>query len=331
MTTASDPVAPSRPAEEAASATMRVVGMPGPFAAWGLSWVCQILEHAGHAPDVVPLAEAAPGFRLGFGHAALPLPPGGRSVVFLDTPAAAVGALLPQRRDPMDVARELTQVLAPLPALLQEGGALLVRREASPDLAATRRAIARLLLPALPPPDVAMPCEAAFGQIPPEPTLSGQALTLTRQVLDPMFALVLGDRQHPVVWPLSCFYAGDQPGEQAAPIVDTEGPARILYYGPYFHLPPGRWRVEIQMFFSNDVPASMFAAEMIAGGATLARIEFRPEYGGLFQAVMPLVLDATAGQIEFRIWMLSGTISGQFGLRQVRLMKLDDESAALSA
>lgn len=311
MTTPSDP----------AAVPLRVIGMPGTFADWGLAFVCQILEHAGHRPEVVPLAEAASGWRIGFGHAAPAAPVEGRSLVFLDTPAAAVAALLGPRGDALEVVRELTGLLAPLPALLRAPGALLVRRDPAMDMAATRAAIARHLLPALEPPETPLPCEAGFDSAAPDPPFSGQTLALVRQVVAPMLALAAGATDTPIVWPLSCFYSGDQPGEQASPIMDTTGPARILYYGPYFHLPPGRWRVAIQMFFSNDVPASMLAAE-IRGSETLARIEFRPAHGGLFQADMTLPVAGAEERIELRLWLLSGTISGQFGLRQVLLTPL---------
>lgn len=301
------------------AAPIRWIGLPGPFAAWGLTWAREILAHAGTAaPDILP-AEPQPADGAG-----------GRSVVFLDTPTAAALALLPRHGDPTAVARELTRLLAPLPALLARPETLLVRRGPTLDLAATRAALARHLLPDAPPPEAPLPSEAGFDPAAPEPPLSGLMAALVRQVLQPMFALALGEGQAPVIWPLACFYAGDQPGEQAAPVVETEGPARILYYGPYFHLPAGRFRVDVQMFFSNDVPASMFAAEMVAG-TPLARIEFRPEYGGLFQATMPLIVERADLPIEFRIWLLSGTISGQFGLRQVLLTPLPGDAEAVAA
>ncbi len=304
-----------------AALPLRVIGTPGAFAEWGLAWVCQILEQAGQRPEVVPLAEAAAGWRIGFGPAAPAVAAEGGRIVFLDTPAAAVAALLAARGDALEAVRELTGLLAPLPALLRAPGTLLIRRDPAMDVAATRAALARHLLPALPPPETPLPCEAAFDPAAPDPAFTGQTLALVRQVVAPMLAHAAGAGGEPIVWPLTCFYSGDRPGEQAAPIIDTTGPARILYYGPYFHLPPGRWQVAIQMFFSNDLPASVLAAEM-RGRETLARIEFRPTHGGLFQAAMTLAVAHPEERIELRLWLLSGTISGQFGLRQVLLTPL---------
>jgi hypothetical protein len=308
------------PGRDAAAATIQVVGFPGLFAEWGLLWVHEILGHAGLAPQIVPLTEAGPGLRIGFGHAPLLPSPCSRTVVFLDTLPAAVGGLLMLRTEPAEVVRDLTATLAPLAVLLRDPSALLIEIEPGLDLAATRHAIAHHLLPGWPSPPQ-LPCEQAFDRTAPQPQLSGQALALTRQVLQPMLAHATGREQQPIVWPLSCFYSGDRPGEQAPAVMETAGYARVLYYGPYFQLPPGRWRVDVQLFFFNDVPASLLAAEM-HGRTQLARVEFRPVHCGLFQASMPLEVDAAEGRLELRICLVNGTISGMVGLHQVVLVPL---------
>ena len=321
MTMTSDQAPPAAPAEDASAVPVRVIGMPGGFAERGLAWVCQILEHAGHAPQVVPLADAAPGWRIGFGHVPPAAPPGGRVVVFLDSLPAVLTPLLRQRNDTLDAVRELTGFLAPLPSLLQALGVLVVRREPGMDVAATRQAIARHLLPDRDPPATAMPCEAGFDPAALDPAPSGQPLALLRQVLAPMLAFAEGARE-PIVWPLCCFYAGDHPGELAPPIVETLGPARILYYGPYFHLPPGRWQVDVQLFFANDIPDSILSAELYAQDV-LAQVEMHPQYGGLFQGGMSMTVPRADHGIEFRLWIRFGALSGHLGLRQVLLTPLE--------
>jgi hypothetical protein len=308
-----------------AAATIQVVGFPGAFAEWGLLWVRQILEHAGLSPQIVKLREAGPGLRIGFGHAPrLPRAPA-RTVVFLDTLPAAMGGLLLLRTEPAEVVRDLADTLAPLAAILREPDALLIQRGPMLDLDATRHAIARHLLPdSAPPPTLA--CERAFDLASPQPQLTGQALALTRQVLEPMLAHAIGRESPPIVWPLNCFYSGDRPGEQAVPVIETAGFARVLYYGPYFKLPPGRWRVDVQLFFFNDVPASLIAAEML-GRTQLARIECRPVHCGLFQASMPIEVDMAEERLELRICLVNGTISGMLGLHQVVIVPVAETAA----
>lgn len=306
--------------EDVASLPVRIIAMPGPMADAGLAWVCQVLEHAGQAPQVVPLAEAAPGWRLGFGPVAPEAPFAGRTIVFLDTPSAMLLRLLAGRHDVLEVVREATAILAPLGPVLRAPGTLVIRRAPDMEKPAVRQAIARHLLPALPPPDVAMPCEADFDPTAPDPAFHGQAQALLRQVLEPMLAVANGAPE-PIVWPLCAFYSGDRAGELAAPIVETAGPARILYYGPYFHAPAGDWRVDVQLFFSNDVPDSMLSAEIFTS-ELLAQVGMHPEHAGLFEAGMKVTLPDAGERVEFRLWTRFGAFSGHMGLRQVTLTPL---------
>lgn len=299
---------------------VRVIAMPGAMADMGLAWVCQILEHAGLAPQVVPLADAAPGWRLGFGPVAPEAPFAGRTIVFLDTPSAMLLRLLAGRHDVLEVVREATAILAPLGPVLRAPGTLVIRREPGMDKPAVRHAIAHHLLPGLPPPDAAMPCEAEFDPTAPDPTFHGQSQALLRQVLEPMLAFANGMRE-PIVWPLCAFYSGDRMGELAAPIVETAGPARILYYGPYFHAPAGDWRVDVQLFFSNDVPDSMLSAEIFTSELR-AQVGMHPEHAGLFEAGMTVTLPRAEERVEFRLWTRFGAFSGHLGLRQVTLTPL---------
>lgn len=323
MATASDQAQEAAPAEDASALPVRVIGMPGDFAALGLAWVCQILEHAGQQPQVVALAEAAPGWRVGFGHVPRAEPFAGRTIVVLDTLASVLAALLRQRGDALVAVQELTGFLAPLADVLRGPGVLIVRREPNMDVAATRAAIAAHLLPGTPPPEAALPCEAGFDPAAPEPVLIGQPLALLRQVLEPMLAFAQGARE-PIVWPLCCFYSGDRMGELAPPIVETSGPARILYYGPYFHLPAGRWQVDVQLFFSNDVPDSLLAAEIYTQHK-LTEATLHPRQAGLFEAGMTASVPRPDEWVDFHLCTRFGAFSGQLGMRQVTLTPLDEE------
>ena len=322
MAAASDQAQETALADDASALPVRVIGMPGDFTAMGLAWVCQILEHAGQPPQVVPLAEAAPGWRVGFGHVPPAEPFAGRTIVFLDTLPHVLAALLRQRADALVAVQELTGFLAPLANVLRHPGVLVVRREPGMDMAATRAAIASHLLPGAPP-EAAMPSEAEFDPAAPAPALIGQPLALLRQVLTPMLAYAQGARE-PIVWPLCCFYAGDRPNELAPPIVETSGPARCLYYGPYFHLPAGRWQVDVQLFFSNDVPDSLLSAEIFAQDS-LAQVGMHPQHAGLFEAGMVAIVPSCEDRLQFRLWNRFGALSGQVGLHQVLLTSLEAE------
>jgi hypothetical protein len=234
--------------------------------------------------------------------------------VFLDSPLRALHELLGAGVETIAAARMLTSTLAPLPDVLRAGGALLVRRTPDLDLAATRRAIASHL--GLPVPPGPLAAESAVDLAAGTPALSGQPLALLRQVLIPLQDFATDAASGPIVWPLACFYNGDQVNELAPPLIELAGPARVLYYGPYFHLPRGRWRVDVQFFFSSEARNAPLAVE-VTDSDTLARVSMRPTRGGVFQASFPLAVTQPEKQIEVRVWLMRGAIEGQVGLRQV--------------
>jgi hypothetical protein len=285
-----------------------VVGLPGAFSQWGVSLIREMLAAAGSASAVVLLHQAP---ALGY-----PREQGSRCVVLLDEPDRALAELTAQGMEPMAATRHLTAWLAPLPGLLGEPGTFLVARAALADMAALRSGLAAHLLPHGPWPDGAMAAESAIDATAPGPQLSGQALALARQVLRPMAEHAAGRRGVPIVWPLTCFYAGDHLDEVAPPLVDVVGPARVLYYGPYFHLPAGNWRVDVQFFCSETLAGALLGVEIFSD-RELARASVRPSHGGLFQASFPLVTQRPEERIEARIWLLAGVLDGQLGLRQV--------------
>jgi len=320
---------------------LRVLGFPGAFVAWGVECVRQILASNGYAPQISPLdqvspdsddaaADAAVAVHILLGHGPVMTPAGTMAsaklptIVFLDTPAWPVHELLSSGQDPMDAVRMLTATLAPLAAVLREDGVLLLRRTREMDLSATQSAIASHLSATRPLPSGVLAACATIDTSSPPPQLVGQALSLTRQVLTPLTNLVTGAAHDTLVWPLACFYSGDYPGELASPLMEVVGPARVLYYGPYFHLPRGRWRAEVELFVSGTMRDKMLAIDVFAG-EELARRQFRPADGGLLLVSLSFVVDRAEDRLEMRVWLLAGAIEGYLGLRHVSLHPVEGE------
>ncbi|MEZ5817637.1 MAG: hypothetical protein R3D44_11175 [Hyphomicrobiaceae bacterium] len=104
-------------------------------------------------------------------------------------------------------------------------------------------------------------------------------------VVDPLLAFARGDFLRPVVWPTSVFKAYDRPDEPARKAIEVAGPARNIYYGPYFYLPPARYRVEVILDFSDEISDVPFVLEMHGvTWLTKAKIEERRSghYRGYF-------------------------------------------------
>jgi hypothetical protein len=192
--------------------------------------------------------------------------------------------------------------------------------------AATLQAIAAHLMPTLSPAPTAVWSNGAVDEAETAVKAPDTAIDLARQALAPLINLVGGATREPIFWPLSCFYWGDHPGEAAPPIVDLLGPRRTLYYGPYFHVPRGRWRVDVQLFFSDDVRDTNFVIDVVTGmhsDVELAKVWIRPPGGGLFLASFPAIIERPEEKIEIRVRLDRGAIEGQVGLRQVALHPAD--------
>jgi hypothetical protein len=311
-----------------AAVCLRVIGFPGSFTAWGLECVRQILESAGYSSQVTPsdqspddAGDTSVAVRVLFGHGPVVTQSSTaptRTIVCLDTPVRPFHELLASGRDAADAARVLTGTLASLGSILREDGVLLIRRTIEMDPVATQSAIARhisgiLTLPGEPAP-TCPPIDTSAAP----PSLAGQALTLLRQTVIPLADFVTGRARDAIVWPLACFYSGDYPNELASSFIEVVGRARMLYYGPYFHLPLGRWRADVQIIVSGNLHDKKLAVDVFCG-VVLARHQFTPAQGGLLQASLPFIVERTEDRIEVRVELLEGAIEGYLGLKQVFL------------
>jgi hypothetical protein len=108
----------------------------------------------------------------------------------------------------------------------------------------------------------------------------------------------------------------------ASSFIEVVGRARILYYGPYFHFPPGRWRADVQFIVSGNMHDKKLAVDVYSG-VGLARQEFKPAQGGLLQASLPFLVAAPQERIEVRVELLEGAIEGYLGLKQVLLHPIE--------
>jgi hypothetical protein len=321
---------------QAASGILRVIGFPGSFAAWGLECLRQILQSSGYTTRLMPLDLPPPGPHdtmadtdtavcVLFGHGPVVVQTGIvplRTIVFLDAPARSFRELLSNGADPVDAARMLTATLAPLASVLSEDGVLLVQRTVEMDPAATQAAIASHVSAVLTLPSALAAVCPPVGTSEPPPALLGQALTLLRQTVTPLENFVIRRARDPIVWPLACFYSGDYPNELASPFIEVAGRARILYYGPYFYLPCGRWRADVQIIVSGNMHDTKLAVNVYAG-EQLARHEFKPAQGGLLQASLPFIVEQTRKQIEVHVLLQEGAIEGYLGLKQVLLHPIE--------
>jgi len=71
--------------------------------------------------------------------------------------------------------------------------------------------------------------------------IAAESVPMIETVVLSAFEYGRGRTHVPVTWPRECLFWGDRPNEALPRVRDLTGPSRILAYGPYLPLPPGRW------------------------------------------------------------------------------------------
>lgn len=175
-----------------------------------------------------------------------------------------------------------------------------------------------------PPPGLEAAAERVIkGYVPPGFALSRELEQLTGCLLAPLDALFNFRSMPPIVWPGATFLRGDRPDQPLASEVDLAGGARCLVYGPYFHMPAGRWAARATLAFGADTRDQTFAVEVVAG-EVVGRIRVSPEAPGRYAATVTFATSAPLVPVEMRVLMENGAIEGTFLLEDVKFNRIDD-------
>ena len=303
----------------AAHAAITIIGFPGAFFDWGVATVESLLGAAGRpfarqwlTDDAAPNAADGVQLLLSHGPYFASRPAAAPTLVFLDDPGPALLGLLGHNDDAVGMTRLLTQTVAPLAAVLRAPQTMLIRPAASLHAAQMMHDIAAFLGLKVSPDGCQTLAPPALVAAP-----DGLARQIIDELLAPMIATVVTGVRQPYELPRECLLAI---GPVPAPAVhDLVGPARLLYFGPYFHFLPGDWQVELDLFFSDDVHQTVFAAE-VCTDAVLAKVQMRPGKGGLFRTSFPVRFSQPEARMEVRVWVNRGAIEGRMGLRRVRFL-----------
>ncbi len=114
-------------------------------------------------------------------------------------------------------------------------------------------------------------------------------------------------------WPRQCFLSGDQPNSAVPVAIDVTGRARIIFYGPYLHLPRGRWKARMLIGFSRDIRGMPFSID-IHSTESLGKARILAVRGGIFDFEFEARVTAPHEPIEVRIMSEQGAIEGHMGL-----------------
>lgn len=150
--------------------------------------------------------------------------------------------------------------------------------------------------------------------------------TLTAALVDPLIAMARGDVRRPVVWPSEVFKFADRPDEAPPAVAEVGGPARVLYYGPYLYLPPGKYRVEAVIAFSEEIRNAPFVLE-VHGAQWLAKARIEQRQSGEWRGFFVLTHTDPIPTLEIRLRLEQGVERGKLSLIELRFYVLDENDA----
>jgi hypothetical protein len=142
----------------------------------------------------------------------------------------------------------------------------------------------------------------------------GNCLRLIERYADVAGHQPLGDLD----WPLELFTRTDHLPWRTP--FDLTGPARMLLYGPYLHLPIGNWVARVEFEIDRAVSGVEAGADVRVGEHVFEK-NFQMPPKGIFAYNIDFVVFDPNQSIEVRIFMKRGAIEGALFLRSVSVCR----------
>lgn len=245
------------------------------------------------------------------------------ALLVIDQPARSLVGLRGSGHELGPALRHLSASATLLGQLVGRRGVWVLTDESLRDVAPTMREVLNHVGLDLPAEGFASSSILQSGA--PMTTLSQDEAELVDSVLAPAFQYAATGIRRPVIWPRSCLFWGDHPGEPAPRVIDMAGPARVLVYGPYFYLPPGRWIVRATMAFSQACRGETLTLE-VHGSSEFVRSRFRVPQAGVFAIGCRFTVPSEREALEVRLVTERGAIEGTLGVDRI---ELDPEPAEM--
>jgi hypothetical protein len=107
--------------------------------------------------------------------------------------------------------------------------------------------------------------------------------------------------------------------------IDVTGPARILVFGPYAQLAPGRWRVTARFEVSAEAATRSYYVEF-GQGADFEGVMLHPSGAGVYEMSLERTL-AGKTTVELRLWLARAAFRGSLRFLQATAERLDHDAA----
>ncbi|SIQ59102.1 hypothetical protein SAMN05880582_102229 [Rhizobium sp. RU20A] len=134
----------------------------------------------------------------------------------------------------------------------------------------------------------------------------------------------LMDREHPesVEIPTEMLIRAEPPHPHLEGTIDLLGPSRILTFGPYMHLPVGRWRAELLFDIRDNHSGNEFAMDIFSNDVVLAFAKTQMPREGTFQAELNFEITRASAAFEVRTFVYVGAIEGVLTIQSLKMVAL---------
>ncbi len=122
-------------------------------------------------------------------------------------------------------------------------------------------------------------------------------------------------------WPPFALLRPEFPDRLTVGPIDLTGPARFIYYGPYFALPRGRWLAELVIEVSDCYSDNQICID-VASGEVLAAVKTKLPAQGVYSCQLAFDIRTPSNPLEIRLQLLTGAIEGMLMLRSIRLVRV---------
>jgi hypothetical protein len=121
-----------------------------------------------------------------------------------------------------------------------------------------------------------------------------------------------------VKWPPYALLQPDFPDRLTVGPIDLAGPARFIYYGPYFGLPGGVWSADLVIEVADCYSENIIVVDVNAG-EVLSTVQATLPPQGVYGCRLTFELDDPSKPLEIRVRLLTGAIEGVLQMRNIVL------------
>ncbi len=122
-----------------------------------------------------------------------------------------------------------------------------------------------------------------------------------------------------VNWPSNVLLAATSPYPPVSGPLDLTGPARLLVFGPYFHLPPGRWTADFEFDAARCESGNMLEFDAIADGEIKCSERVLLRETGSYRLRLRFAVQEPALAVECRCLLAEGALDGHLQLKRIQL------------